>query len=77
MNAPLLAAALLALLAVCGCEPEAAPTAPPARPTATAAPLSDDDLPVSADFEDEAAMDIDDKTYKPALDALEKELEGS
>jgi hypothetical protein len=68
--------ALLFLLVATGCEQEPLPAPPAPRPTATVAPLSDLDLPVPADFEEEAAKDVVDDNYKQILDGIEKELEG-
>ena len=76
MKPLLVVPALVALLMTCGCEEESPPAPPAPRPAATAVPLSEDDLPVAADFEDEAATDIDVSNYKPTLDALAKDIEG-
>jgi hypothetical protein len=78
VRAPLLLPALLALLTltIAGCNEDPPPEPPAPRPTATAVPLSEDDLPVAADFEDEAATDIDERNYKTVLDALAKDIEG-
>jgi hypothetical protein len=40
-----------------------------------AKPLADSDLPVSADYEEEAEKKISASNYKTELDALEKEVD--
>ncbi|MGC4095370.1 MAG: hypothetical protein QM756_47080 [Polyangiaceae bacterium] len=75
--------ALLLLAAACKKEApvETAPSAAePAAPVpAAAAPavveLSDADLAVSEDFEDDAEKEISESNYKAELSALEKELD--
>ena len=65
-----------------GCDQRGSSTQQPpataAPATADAAPpmLLETDLPVQADFEQEAANEITADTYKAELDALAKELEG-
>jgi hypothetical protein len=80
VRAPVLLPALVVALltvAIVACNEDPPPEPPAPRPTATAVPLSEDDLPVAADFEDEAATDIDERNYKSVLDALAKDIEGS
>ena len=69
---------IASLLILTACE-EQKPTEPAstAAPTQAAAPISDDDLAVQADFEEEAERTITVSSYKTELDALEKELESS
>jgi hypothetical protein len=51
--------------------PPAAPTTPPAAPTAAAA---SENIPVAADFEDEAEKSITKANYRAELDSLEAEI---
>ncbi|MCC6523460.1 MAG: hypothetical protein IT373_12450 [Polyangiaceae bacterium] len=67
----LLALAATSVLA-CG---DAATTAPPSSRSTAAASLADSDLPVAADFEEEAERSITPANYKSELDSLEKEIE--
>jgi len=66
------------LLAACNEKPQ--PTGATSA-SATSEPekvfIYDKDLPVPADFEEEAAASIDEETYKGELDALAKEIGGS
>ncbi|HEV8550969.1 MAG TPA: hypothetical protein VGQ57_18105 [Polyangiaceae bacterium] len=82
---------LLAPLLACGMlkkknattEPSAVASAPPPPPpppavTATAAPevkVSDEQIPTSEDFEDEAFEKVTAKSYKTELDTLKKQIE--
>jgi len=62
-------------------------TAPPAPPAVSVAavkptppeppPVPDESVPTAEDFEDDAFEKVTDKTYKPELDALRKEIEGN
>ena len=67
-----LAAGLFAL--GCGESTPASGSAGPAGSGAAVA-LSDSDLPVSADYEEEAEKKISASNYKSELDALEKEVD--
>jgi hypothetical protein len=73
------AAIVLLLLASCGQDKQLASA--PADAAVSAEPpkvfIYDAELPVPADFEDEAAASIDGDTYKSELDALQKEIGGS
>lgn len=71
---PLAFASVLAL-AACEEQKPAEPATP--APTAAAVQLSDEDLAVQADFEEDAERTITAANYKTELDSLEKELEGS
>ena len=53
----------------------AEPATPPPAPAAAQAPLSELEIPVEADFEEEAEGAINAANYQQALDELEKELE--
>lgn len=66
--------ALLAAPLLSGCEdpPPAGSTGAP--PTGA---LSDGDLPVPADYEDEADTTIGAENYKAEIDKLEKEIEAA
>lgn len=69
------AAALLA-----GCPDKPQTHAAPDAATTVEAPrafIYDAELPVPADFEEEAAASVDEATYKGDLDALEKEIGAS
>ena len=69
--------AFVSVLALAACEEQKpAPTNTPA-PTATSVALSDEDLAVQADFEEDAERSITAANYKTELESLEKELEGS
>jgi hypothetical protein len=79
----LLAALIFATLPSCekGKEkPEPAPAAAsvavaaPAPPASAAAPAESENIPVAADFEEEAEKTITKANYKTELDALEAEL---
>lgn len=64
-----LAAALVA------CEGDAQkPAGPAASGSAAAVALSDKDVPVPADFADEADTSINANNYKAELDTLDKEI---
>jgi len=69
--------AFMSLLALAACEEQkpAQPATP--APSAAAVQLSDDDLAVTADFEEDAERTITVANYKTELDSLEKEIEGS
>lgn len=69
--------AFMSLLALAACEEQkpAEPATP--APSAAAAQLSEDDLAVTADFEEDAERTITAANYKTELDSLEKEIEGS
>ena len=70
--------AFVSVLALAACEeqkPQDTTTTP--APTATSVAISDDDLAVQADFEEDAERSITASNYKTELDSLEKELEGS
>ena len=78
-----LVAGLLAF-AGCGNRDEAPPPEPPPAapsPEPTPAPAADDVLPsaevlpVPDDFEDEAATEVTESTYRAELDAIEKDIE--
>jgi hypothetical protein len=43
----------------------------------TAKPLADSDLPVAADYEEEAEKQITPATYKTELESLEKEVDSN
>lgn len=69
--------AFMSLLALAACE-EQKPTEPATpAPSAAAVQLNDDDLAVTADFEEDAERTITAANYKTELDSLEKEIEGS
>ncbi|MCC6557080.1 MAG: hypothetical protein IT372_29360 [Polyangiaceae bacterium] len=75
MNRTLLALGLSAAAALsAGCEepPKGAPTAGSAAP---AAALTDQDVPLPSDFEDEAEKSITPANYKAEADAIEKEID--
>ncbi len=59
--------------------PPAAPAAPPAAPPAPEAEADDTPsaaaLPVADDFEDEAATEVTEQSYRAQLDTIEKEVE--
>jgi len=74
-------ALVLACVAGCKEEPAPAPTpvpTPVASPAASVAPAApavpDEDLPVTADFADEAAKEIDKANVESELTKLEKEI---
>lgn len=72
-----LATFALAALALAACNETTAPTAASgsAAPQKSAAPLADNDLPVAADYEEEAEQKITTSSYKAELEALEKEIQ--
>lgn len=76
MNRALLLSSLaLGLLAAgCGDSTSSGATATPAGSGAAVA-LADSDLPVAADFAEEAEKSITPASYKSDLDALEKEID--
>lgn len=82
MNRTILSLVLaLGLVGIAGCG-ETSPTtqsstAPAASGSTAAKPLADADLPVPADFEEEAEKQITPATYKQELDALEKEVDAN
>jgi predicted small lipoprotein YifL len=73
---------LASLFSLAGCDRKQAPTteksaASAAAPesAASAAPaIADTEIAVSEDFEEAAHQQIGDKDYRPALDAIDKEL---
>lgn len=68
---------LAASMCVVACEeqkPAAGGATTESKPAAAAAPLKDEDVPVEADFDDEAEKDITPASYKAEVDALEKEI---
>jgi len=69
----LIPAAFVSVLVFVACDQGSAPTAP-AGTTAPAVALTDDDLAVPADFEDEAENTITVANYKTELDTLESEV---
>lgn len=85
--------ALLAPLLACGMlkkkpppEPSATAAAPPVPPPPTTAAVpvlppevkvTDDSIPTSEDFEDEAFEKVNDKSYKAELDTLKKDIDGA
>jgi len=68
---------VLALLALAGlavgCEDQKPASGGPTG-AASAAALTEKDLPVAADFDDEAEKQITPANYKAELDTLEKEI---
>lgn len=67
--------ALLGLgFCLAGCESSSGSSATSAAQTGAVAELKDDDLPVQADFDDEATKQISATNYKAELDTLEKEI---
>lgn len=56
------------------CGDEATPGSGAPAASGTAAALADSDLPVQADFEEEAEKAISASNYKAELDSLEKEV---
>jgi hypothetical protein len=88
MKSSFVALALMTLAFLPGCEKEkipepaaatppataaAAPAPPTAAPAATAA-LAAENIPVAADFEDEAEKSITKANYRAELDSLEAEI---
>jgi len=65
--------ALFVGLCLIGCGDTTSGSAAPAA-SGTAVALADSDLPVQADFEEEAEKAISAANYKAELDALEKEV---
>jgi hypothetical protein len=73
-----LVALALGALALAACNETTAPTtgsSSAAAPQKSAAPLADGDLPVAADYEEEAEQKITASSYKAELEALEKEVQ--
>ena len=64
------------MAAGCGDSTQGSGSAAPAG-SGTAAALSDADLPVAADFEEEAEKNISASNYKAEIDALEKEVDST
>jgi hypothetical protein len=70
--------AFVSVLGLAACEEQKpADTSTTPAPTATSVAISDEDLAVQADFEEDAERSITASNYKTELDSLEKELEGS
>jgi hypothetical protein len=85
MNRTMLGMMFVGTLLALGCEekkePAPAPTASakpteakPAETKPAAVALSDDDISVAADFEEEATKSITTASYKAELDAMDKEI---
>ncbi|MEJ7731240.1 MAG: hypothetical protein WKG00_18740 [Polyangiaceae bacterium] len=68
--------AFAALLALAACD-EQKPADPATPAPAAEVKLTDADLPVAADFEEDAEKTITMATYKAELETLTKEVEGS
>ena len=67
---------MLGLLAFAGCDKKADdPAAGGAKATENKVELTDDDLPVRADFMEEAESSISSENYKSELDKLTTEIE--
>jgi hypothetical protein len=66
-------ASILCAFALAGCEE--APTQPSTTPGAAAVAVTDDDLAVPAEFEEEADKSITVANYKAELDTLETEIQ--
>ena len=71
---------LIAAVLLAGCDDAPPPSTGPAQgagptTTAAAAAVSDGDLAVPADFEDEAEKGINSDNYKAELDLMYKEIE--
>ncbi len=73
--------AFFLVVALAACDrpkDDAPPRAPSAPSTSTApsaaSPYKNEDLPVDADFEEEAEKSVDAKNYKQELDALDKAI---
>ena len=76
MKRALLILGVLAGLVALGCGESNAPSGSGAPVASGAAkPLADSDLPVPADYEEEAEKKISASNYKSELDALEKEVD--
>lgn len=78
MKKALIALGLTLGLFALGCgesTPASGSAAASGAPTATAAALADSDLPVPADFEEEAAKSISPANYKGELEAMEKDAD--
>jgi hypothetical protein len=73
---PLAFASLLALAACDEQKPQTEPSSTTPAPAAEVK-LTDADLPVPADFEEDAEKSITMATYKAELETLTKEVEGS
>ncbi len=75
MKSIYLAVAAVTALGLAGCDKTEKPTpgtAPAA--SASAAELSDDDVPVAEDYIEEATKEIDENNYKAQLDTIEKDI---
>lgn len=66
--------AVSALTMAVGCDDQASQGPAAAGSAAAPAALKDEDLPTPADFDDEAAKQINAGNYKTELDALDKEI---
>lgn len=72
--------AIASIFALAACDEQKTQTDPGATPTpapAAEVKLTDADLPVSADFEEDAEKTITTASYKAELESLTKEVEGS
>ena len=65
---------LAATALIAGCEEEKKHEAAPTASSAAPAAIKDEDLPVEADFDDEAEKQISPTNYKSELDTLDKEI---
>jgi len=74
---PLAFASILALAACDEQKSQNDPSTTPSPAPAAEVKLTDADLPVSADFEEDAEKTITTASYKAELESLTKEVEGS
>jgi hypothetical protein len=77
MKRTLLLFGLAAGLFAAGCGDSSGPASGAPAGSGTAVALADSDLPVQADYEEEAEKAITPASYKGELDALEKEIDSA